>query len=62
MNPYLTVPIALPGDEGVNNPDKTVSGKILPANVIAYHEGYSWGTFIYLFIYQPGKLFVLPAQ
>lgn len=48
MNPYLTVPIALPGDENKKNPDKTVDAKILPNNVITYHEGYAWGTFIYL--------------
>ncbi len=48
MNPYLTIPIALPGDTEKDNPDKTVDCKILPAHVIAYHEGYAWGTFIYL--------------
>jgi hypothetical protein len=48
MNPYLTIPIALPGDEGQGNKDKVVKGKILPSNVIAYHDGYSWGTFLYL--------------
>lgn len=48
MNPYLTIPIALPGDEEKGNPDKTVSCEILPAHVLAYHEGYAWGTFIYL--------------
>jgi hypothetical protein len=48
--PYLTVGVVLPGaeSEGVSNPDKTVPCKILPRNVIAYHAGYSWGTFIYL--------------
>lgn len=48
MNPFLTVPMALPGDAEKGNEDKVVNGKILPGNVIAYHEGYSWGTFIYL--------------
>jgi hypothetical protein len=48
MNPYLTVPMALPGDDGQGNKDKIIDGKILPAHVIAYHEGYAWGTFIYL--------------
>jgi hypothetical protein len=48
MNPYLTIPIALPGDDGIGNPDKIVPCKILPAHVLAYHEGYAWGTFIYL--------------
>lgn len=46
MNPYLTIPIALPGVEGTK--DKTVPCKLLPGNVIAYHEGFSWGTFLYL--------------
>lgn len=46
--PYLSVPIALPGDVDKGNPDKEVKCKILPANVIAYHEGFAWGTFIYL--------------
>jgi hypothetical protein len=55
MNPYITIPIALPGkepdpkipgDEGA--PDKAVPCKILPAQVLAYHEGYAWGTFLYL--------------
>lgn len=48
MQPYLTIPIALPGDESKGNDDKQVPCKILPAQVLAYHEGYSWGTFIYL--------------
>jgi hypothetical protein len=48
MNPYLTIPVALPGDEGKGNPDKAVPCKILPAHVLAYHEGYAWGTFLYL--------------
>ncbi|MBK7885481.1 MAG: hypothetical protein IPJ81_18075 [Chitinophagaceae bacterium] len=48
MNPYLTVPIALPGDEQKGNEDKIVNAKILPSNVIAYHEGFSWGVFLYL--------------
>lgn len=45
---YLSVPIALPGDVDKGNPDKEVKCKILPGQVIAYHEGYAWGTFIYL--------------
>ncbi|MBX3253924.1 MAG: hypothetical protein KF862_07250 [Chitinophagaceae bacterium] len=45
---YITIPIALPGDEGLRNPDKEVSCKIDPASILAYHEGYSWGVFIYL--------------
>ena len=48
MNPYLTIPISLPGDPKKGNNDKVVPGKILPGNVIAYHEGYAWGTFLYL--------------
>jgi hypothetical protein len=54
MNPYLTIPIALPGkepEEGkpeTGNDDKVVPCQILPAQVLAYHEGYSWGTFLYL--------------
>lgn len=48
MQPYLTIPIALPGDESKGNDDKQVPCKILPAQVLAYHEGYAWGTFIYL--------------
>lgn len=56
MNPYLTVPMSLPGDDGQGNPDKVVNGKILPGNVIAYHEGYAWGTFIYL---TTGQAFLL---
>lgn len=52
MNPYLTIPIALPGAEAIGDKkaaeDKVVDCKILPGNVIAYHEGYSWGTFLYL--------------
>jgi hypothetical protein len=48
MNPYLTIPIALPGDEDKGNPDKVVDCQILPAQVLAYHEGYGWGTCIYL--------------
>lgn len=52
FNPYLTIPIALPGKEDEQgkqiNDDKTVPCKILPQNVIAYHEGFHWGTFIYL--------------
>ncbi len=46
MNPYLTIPIALPGAEGAE--DKVVPCKILPAHVISYHEGYAWGCFLYL--------------
>ena len=48
MDPYLTIPIALPGDEGKGNSDKVVDCKILPAHVLAYHRGYAWGTCIYL--------------
>jgi hypothetical protein len=52
MNPYLTIPIGLPGKEDENgnqiNPDKTVPCKLLPAQVLAYHEGYYGGTFLYL--------------
>jgi len=45
--PFLTIPIALPGDETKDNEDKVVPCKIVPASVQAYHEGYSWGTFVY---------------
>lgn len=48
MNPFLIIPIALPGDEKKGNKDKEVPCRILPTEVIAYHEGYDWGTFIYL--------------
>lgn len=54
---YLTIPLSLPGDEKQGNDDKTVPGKILPAHVIAYHEGYAWGTFIYL---TTGQAFLTP--
>lgn len=47
-NPYLTIPIALPGDPDKGNEDRTVECKILPGEVIAYHEGFAWGTFLYL--------------
>lgn len=48
MQPYLVIPIALPGDSEKGNADKEVPCKILPGQVLAYHEGYSWGTFLYL--------------
>lgn len=48
MYPFLTIPIALPGDESKGNSDKVVDCKILPAQVLAYHRGYAWGTCIYL--------------
>lgn len=48
MNPYLTIPISLPGSEEKGNEDKVIPCKILPAHVLAYHEGYAWGTFLYL--------------
>lgn len=57
MNPYLTIPLSLPGDTEQNNQDKFVDGKILPANVIAYHPGYAWGTFLYL---TTGQAFLTP--
>ena len=52
--PFLTIPIVLPGDEGQGNSDKSVDCKIQPISILAYHEGYSWGTFIYL---QTGQAF-----
>jgi hypothetical protein len=58
MLPYLTLPIALPGlppeyDKDGNlvsegNPDKTVDCDLYPSQVIAYHEGYAFGTMLYL--------------
>lgn len=57
MNPYLTIPLSLPGDADKNNDDKVVNGKLLPGNVIAYHPGYSWGTFLYL---TTGQAFLTP--
>lgn len=57
MSPYLSIPLSLPGDESQGNPDATVKGKIIPANVIAYHPGYAWGTFIYL---TTGQAFLTP--
>lgn len=57
MNPFLTIPLSLPGDPEKNNDDKVVSGKIIPGNVIAYHPGYSWGTFLYL---TTGQAFLTP--
>lgn len=48
MTVYLTIPISLPGDEGKRNIDKQVPCKILPSQIYAYHQGYAWGTFIYL--------------
>lgn len=46
MNPYLTVPVVLPGDGSKQAPKKKI-GKILPGNVTFYHEGYDRGTFLY---------------
>lgn len=54
---YLTIPLSLPGDEAQGHADKVVNGKILPSNVIAYHPGYAWGTFIYL---TTGQAFCTP--
>lgn len=48
MNPYLQIPVSLPGDPEKSNGDKEVPRRILPQHVIAYHRGYSFGTFIYL--------------
>jgi len=45
--PFLTIPIALPGDETKGNQDKEVPCKIAPVSIQAYHEGFSWGTFVY---------------
>jgi hypothetical protein len=45
---FLTIPIALPGDESKGNTDREVQCKIDPASILAWHPGYSWGTFIYL--------------
>ncbi|MDP4264918.1 MAG: hypothetical protein Q8941_20485 [Bacteroidota bacterium] len=55
MNPFLTIPIALPGDDQKGNKDKTVDCKLLPQSVLAYHEGYDWGIIIYL---QTGQAFM----
>lgn len=59
MNPYLTLPLSLPGDETKGNDDKVVQGKILPGNVIAYHPGFAWGTFLYL---TTGQAFLTPLN
>lgn len=48
MLPFLNIPIALPGDADKGNDDKQVTCKINPSKIDAYHEGYAWGTFIYL--------------
>jgi hypothetical protein len=48
MLPYLRLPTVLPGDETKGNADKIVDAMIQPANIIAYHQGYGWGTFVYL--------------
>lgn len=45
--PFLTIPIALPGDEAKDNKDKVVDCKIIPSTILFYHPGHSWGTMIY---------------
>jgi hypothetical protein len=57
MNPYLKIPLSLPGDPEKGNEDTVVEGEILPAHVIAFHPGYSWGTFLYL---TTGQAFLTP--
>lgn len=58
MYPFLTIPIVLPGADGVpESYDKTVDCKLQPISILAYHAGYSWGTFIYL---QTGQAFCSP--
>lgn len=49
IHPYLTLPIALPGDpDDKDAKDKVVNCDILPAQVLAYHEGFAWGVMLYL--------------
>jgi hypothetical protein len=52
ITPYLHIPIALPGKdpegEDSGKHDKVVSARILPQQVQMYHEGHSWGTFVYM--------------
>lgn len=48
MSVYLNIPIALPGDDNQKLKEKLVDGRIQPGNVVAYHEGYHGGTFLYL--------------
>lgn len=49
IHAYLNIPLSLPGgEEGMNAPPKDVKGKLIPGNVIAYHEAYDGGTCIYL--------------
>lgn len=62
ITPYLTIPISLPGDENLKNPDRTVDCKILPSQVLAYHEGYAWGTCLYLSTGQAFMSTLTPAQ
>lgn len=56
MNPYVTLPLSLPGDPDTGDKDKIVDGRIHPLTVIAYHPGYYWGTFLYTAI---GQVFLL---
>jgi hypothetical protein len=50
--PYLHIPISLPGaqpeGDDPSKHDKVVTARILPQHVQFYHEGHSWGTFIYM--------------
>lgn len=49
LQAYLNIPLSLPGGgEGASEPPKVVKGKVILANVIAYHEAYEGGTCIYL--------------
>lgn len=54
--PYLELPVCMPGlQEGeIQNPDKIVSGKFWPTNIVAYHSSYfEERTMIYLANGQP---------
>jgi hypothetical protein len=52
--PYLELPVCLPGLEETGNPDKVVSGKFQPSQIVAYHESYyTERTMIYLANGQP---------
>lgn len=48
INPYLKIPIVLPGNQEDQEGEKTVEARLQPEEIAIYYPGYHFGTLIYL--------------
>ncbi len=46
-NPFLKIPMILPGNENEGDEPKEAHARVLPETVQSYHPCYHWGSLIY---------------